>query len=117
MFVVTMEPIDCTVEGTGVADRLCWVTMLLGAGLTVVFVVDTGCEEERGLFSERSTGSVWSSAGHCCGEDGSILHLGNSVFKFMFVACEKSAPISACWRENGTRVKEKHQIRKWIRWR
>lgn len=54
-----MEPIVCTAEGTGVADRLGWVTALLGAGLTVVLVV----EAERGLLSERSTGSVWSSVG------------------------------------------------------
>lgn len=54
-----MEPIDCTAEGTGVADRLGWVTALLGAGLTVVLIV----EAERGLLSERSTGSVWSSVG------------------------------------------------------
>lgn len=55
----TMEPIDCTAEGTGVADRVGWVTALLGAGLTVVLVV----QAERGLLSERSTGSVWSSVG------------------------------------------------------
>lgn len=53
-----MEPIDCTAEGTGVADRLGWVTASLGAGLTVVFVVEAGSEEERGLLSDRSTGSV-----------------------------------------------------------
>lgn len=54
-----MEPIDCTEDGTGVAHRLGWDTELLGAGLTVVLVVDV----ERGLLSDRSTGSVWSSAG------------------------------------------------------
>lgn len=54
-----MEPIDCTEEGTGVAERLGWDTELPGAGLTVVLAVDA----ERGLFRDRSTGSVWSSAG------------------------------------------------------
>lgn len=58
-FVFTMEPMDCTVEGTGVADRPGWDMALLGAGLTVELVV----EAERGLLSDRSTGSVWSSAG------------------------------------------------------
>lgn len=53
-FVVTMEPMDCTVEGTGVAGRPGWDEALLGAGLTVVLVV----EAERGLLSDRSTGSV-----------------------------------------------------------
>lgn len=60
--VFTIEPIDCTPDGTGVADRLGWVTALLGAGLTVVLMVVAGSEEERGLLSDRSTGSVWSSA-------------------------------------------------------
>lgn len=36
---VTMEPMDCTVDGTGVADRPGWV--LLGAGLTVALDFDT----------------------------------------------------------------------------
>lgn len=59
-----MEPIDCTAEATGVADRLGCVTTLLGAGFTVMLDVEAGSEEERGLLSDRSTGSVWSSAGH-----------------------------------------------------
>lgn len=54
-----MEPIDCMEDGTGVADRLGWDTEPLGAGLTAVLVV----EVERGLLRDRSTGSVWSSAG------------------------------------------------------
>lgn len=94
--VVTMEPMDCTVEGTGVADRLGWVTAPLGAGLTVVLVVEAGSEEERGLLSDRSTGSVWSSAGHGCGEDGSVLQTGGSVFTFRSVGCEQSSPTFAC---------------------
>ena len=56
-----MEPIDCTAEeGTGVADRPGCVTMAPGEGLTAVVLV---AEAERGLLSDRSTGSVWSSAG------------------------------------------------------
>lgn len=51
-----MEPMDCTADGTGVADRPGWV--LLGAGLTVALDFDTWVEEERGLLSDRSTGSV-----------------------------------------------------------
>lgn len=96
-----MEPIDCTAEGTGVADRLGWVTALLGAGLTVVLVVEAGSEEARGLFRDRSTGSVWSSAGHCWGEEGSVLQSGDSVFTFRSVGCGQSTPTSACWRERG----------------
>lgn len=88
-FIVTMEPMDCTAEGTGVADRLGWVTALLGAGLTVVLVV----QAERGLLSERSTGSVWSSVGLGRGEEGSVLH---SFFTFRSVGCEQSLPTSAC---------------------
>ncbi len=91
-----MEPIDCTAEGIGVADRLGWVTALLGAGLTVVLVVEAGSEEERGLLSDRSTGSVWSSAGHGSGEEGSVLHTSGSVFTFRSVGCEQSSPTSAC---------------------
>lgn len=94
-FVVTMEPIDCTAEGMGVADRLGWVTTQLGAGLTVVLVVEAGSEEERGLLSDRSTGSVWSSAGHGWGEEGSVLQTG-SIFTFRSVGCEQSSPTSAC---------------------
>lgn len=63
-----MEPIDWTPDGTGVAERPGW----LGAGLTVtlaavVVVVATlaGSEEDRGLLSDRSTGSIWSSAADC----------------------------------------------------
>lgn len=97
-FVFTMEPIDCTVVGTGVADRLGWVTRPLGAGLTVMLVVQDGCEEERGLLSERSTGSVWSSAAHGSGEEGSVLHTAGSNFTFRSVGCEQSSPTSACWR-------------------
>lgn len=97
-FAVTIEPIDCTAEGTGVADRLGWVGAQLGAGLTVVLVVEAGSEEERGLLSDRSTGSVWSSAGHGWGEEGSVLQTG-SVFTFRSVGCEQSSPTSACWRE------------------
>lgn len=44
------------------ADRLGWVTAPLGAGLTVALMVAAGSDEERGLLSDRSTGSVWSSA-------------------------------------------------------
>lgn len=55
-----MEPMDCTAEGTGVAERPGWVTALLGAGLTVALAT---VEVERGLLSDRSTGSSWSSAG------------------------------------------------------
>lgn len=58
----TIEPIDCTPDGTGVADRLGWLTAPLGAGLTVVLMVAAGSDEDRGLLSDRSTGSVWSSA-------------------------------------------------------
>lgn len=85
--MVTIEPIDCTAEGTGVADRLGWATAPLGAGLTVVLVADTGSEEERGLLRDRSTGSVWSSAGHGWGEEGSVLQTGSSVFTFRSVGC------------------------------
>lgn len=53
---VTMEPMDCTADGTGVADRPGWV--LLGAGLTVALDFGTWTAEERGLLSDRSTGSV-----------------------------------------------------------
>lgn len=53
---VTMEPMDCTADGTGVADRPGWV--LVGAGLTVALDFDTWTAEERGLLSDRSTGSV-----------------------------------------------------------
>lgn len=60
--VFTIEPIDCTPDGTGVADKLGWVTTPLGAGLTVAPMVAAGSDEERGLLSDRSTGSVWSSA-------------------------------------------------------
>lgn len=95
MFAVTMEPIDCT--GTGVADRPGWLTMPLGAGLTVA-LVEAGSEEERGLLSDRSTGSVWSSAGHGWGDEGSVLHSGCSVFTFRSVGCEQSSPTSACWK-------------------
>lgn len=94
--VVTIEPIDCTAEGTGVADRLGWVTALLGAGLTVVLVVEAGSEEERGLLRDRSTGSVWSSAGLCWGEEGSVLQSGDSVFTFKSVGCVQSTTASAC---------------------
>lgn len=93
-----MEPIDCTVEGTGVADKLGWVITLLGAGLTVVLVDEAGREEERGLLSDRSTGSVWSSAVPGGGEEGSVLQTSNSVFTFTkSVGCEPSSPTSACW--------------------
>lgn len=91
-----MEPIDCTAEGTGVADRLGWVTALLGAGLTVVLVVEAGSEEERGLLRDRSTGSVWSSAGHGGGDEGSVLQTGDSVFTFRSVGCGPLTPTSPC---------------------
>ena len=94
-----MEPIDCTAEGIDVTDMLWWVRMLLGAGFTVVLVVEAGSEEERGLLRDRSTGSSWSSAGHGSGEDGSVLHTGDSVFTFRSVGCGQSPNASACWRE------------------
>lgn len=103
-FVFTMEPMDCTVVGTGVADRLGWVTRPLGAGLTVVLVVEDGCEDERGLLSERSTGSVWSSAAHGSGEEDSVLHTAGSDFTFRSVGCEQSSPTSACWRRGTQRT-------------
>lgn len=53
---VTMEPMDGTADGTGVAGRPGWV--LPGAGLTVVLTFDAGTEEWHGLLSDRSTGSV-----------------------------------------------------------
>lgn len=96
--MVTMEPIDCTADGMGVADRLGWVTAPLGAGLTVMLMVEAGSEEERGLLSDRSTGSVWSSAVHGWGDEGSVLQPGCSVFTFRSVGCEQSFPTSACWR-------------------
>lgn len=108
--VVTMEPIDCTAEGTGVADRPGWLVATLGAGLTVVLVVEAGREEERGLLMDRSTGSVWSSAGHGCGDEGSVLNPGCSVFTFRSVACELSSPTSACWR--GHEVQNQNPRRK-----
>ena len=61
-----MEPSDCkVVVGMGVAVdvRLGGAPAPPGAGLAVVVAVDTGSEEGRGLLSDRSTGSVWSSAG------------------------------------------------------
>lgn len=66
-FALTIEPIDWTPDGTGVADRPGWLTAVLGAGLTVALadVVAAGSEAERGLLSDRSTGSVWSSAADC----------------------------------------------------
>lgn len=82
--VFTMEPIDCTVVGMGVADRLGWPMAQLGAGLTVIVAVEAGSEEGRGLLSDKSTGSVWSSAGHCVGEEGSVLQV-SSVFTFRSV--------------------------------
>lgn len=96
--IVTMEPMDCMAEGTGVADRPGWVMTPLGAGLTARPMVEAGSEEERGLWSDRSTGSVWSSAGRGSGEDGSVLHAG-SVFTLRSVGCEQSSPTSACWRK------------------
>lgn len=101
-----MEPIDCTVEGTGVADRLGWATTLPGAGLTVVFVVGGGSGVERGLLSDRSTGSVWSSAGVGSGEHCSALQLGSSVFTCRSVGWEKSLPTSACWRRGGPGIRK-----------
>ena len=93
--VVTMEPIDCTEVETGVAERWVWVMAPLGAGLTVMLVVEAGSVEERGLLSDRSTGSVWSSARHGWGEEGSVLQTG-SVFTFRSVGWEQSSPTSAC---------------------
>lgn len=49
----------------GVADRPGRLTAGLGAGLTVVAAAVAGSDEERGLLSDRSTGSVWSSAADC----------------------------------------------------
>lgn len=100
MCVVTMEPIDCTADGTGVADSPGWVAAPPGAGLTVALTVEAGSEEERGLLSDRSTGSVWSSAAHGCGDDGSVLQTGCSTFTFRSVGCEQSRPTSACWGRN-----------------
>lgn len=91
-----MEPIDCNAEGRVVAVKVVVVKIWLGAGLVVVHVVYTGSGEERGLLSDRSTGSVWSSAGHGWGEEGSVLQTG-SVFTFRSVGCEQSSPTFACW--------------------
>lgn len=65
-----MEPIDWTPDGMGVADRPGRLTAGLGVGLTValatvVAAAVAGSDEERGLLSDRSTGSVWSSAADC----------------------------------------------------
>lgn len=68
-----MEPIDWTPDGTGVAERPGWLTAGLGAGLTVTLAVVVAVvaavagseEEDRGLLSDRSTGSIWSSAADC----------------------------------------------------
>lgn len=82
-----MEPMDCTAEGTGVADRPGWLTAPPGAGFTVVLAEEAGSEEERGLLRDRSTGSVWSSDGDGWGDEGSVLQRGDSVFTFRSVGC------------------------------
>lgn len=97
-----MEPMACIAEGIDMADRPGWIMIPLGAGLTVMAVMEAGSEEGRGLLSDRSTGSVWSSAGHGSGEDGSVLQTG-SVFTFRSVGCEQSSPTSARWRRNNKR--------------
>lgn len=65
--MVTMEPMDGTADGTGVAGRPGVVPP--GAGLTVGPAFEAGTEEGRGLLSDRSTGSVWS----CSGDARSVL--------------------------------------------
>lgn len=87
---VTMEPMDWTAEGTGVAGRPGWV--LPGAGLTVGLALDAGAEEERGLFSDRSTGSVWSGS-------GDVLSVLKSGCSSLTSGLQTSPPAPPCGRK------------------